>query len=839
MSTKKGIVLFTAIVLAIFFSKTVFAVWNGTFYDPGDTLNPECSPTDTDCDVRSPLTSVNISDTAYDATTWNGVTTIAPSKNAIRDQIEILVASNHNPITLGTANGLSLATQVLSLALASTSTTGALSDTDWDTFNNKAPALGADDNYVTDAQLVVIGNTSGTNTGDQVVPSNDLGAANNFLTAYNSTTGAFSKAQPTWANIDKTTSSIADITTRSHTALTDIGTNTHAQIDTFIGTTVPATYVPYTGATTNLAMGNNDVSALSFTGGSSSDMSLTPDVANDVAAVAYNFNTKNTLSGGGALHTQWAMNDVLQMSLDKSGNLTLSVATAQLILPSSNDAVTPTLAFGDGDTGFFEVSDDNLALAFAGAKYWDLTATKIASSNSTQPALLRTTPTATVPSINANNGDADTGIGSAGADIMSLIAGGIEIAQFTEATSYYSTFNGLLNAATGDETAFTLNYTTNKLTSGDDYGLKIVQTDTASPGTSYLLWAGVGATSKFSVTNAGLVTVAGNLRVAGGLISTNAAGQALTVMDSNIGTSSATMLTLTTGTWTTATGNAAISVKIAPTYNQTGTASATDLLINRTETAVGSGAQLLIDAQVGGASKFSVTNTGVVQQAGCTTAGGLDADASGNIICTPSREQFKNNIVDLNSGLSDILALRPVVYTFKPEMNMGSRTRFGFISEEVAAVASEFATYDKEGKPYGLDTNAILAETVKAIQEMNLNLDAITGATIPLPESPSESFMTAFFGKLSAWLADARNEIGDVFANAFNAKEKICVDGECLTKDDIKALLLIARPISPELIPIPEPTPEPEPTPTPEPVPEPPSAPEPEPEPILTAELAP
>jgi hypothetical protein len=30
-----------------------------------------------------------------------------------------------------------------------------------------APALGADDNYVTDAQLTVIGNTSGTNTGDQ------------------------------------------------------------------------------------------------------------------------------------------------------------------------------------------------------------------------------------------------------------------------------------------------------------------------------------------------------------------------------------------------------------------------------------------------------------------------------------------------------------------------------------------------------------------------------------------------------------------------------------------------------------------------------------------------
>lgn len=32
-----------------------------------------------------------ISDTAYDATSWNGVTTIAPSKNAVRDKIELLL----------------------------------------------------------------------------------------------------------------------------------------------------------------------------------------------------------------------------------------------------------------------------------------------------------------------------------------------------------------------------------------------------------------------------------------------------------------------------------------------------------------------------------------------------------------------------------------------------------------------------------------------------------------------------------------------------------------------------------------------------------------------------
>jgi hypothetical protein len=50
-------------------------------------------------------------------------------------------AARHNAVTLGTANGLSLSTQVLSLGLSSSTTTGALSSTDWSTFNAKQSAL--------------------------------------------------------------------------------------------------------------------------------------------------------------------------------------------------------------------------------------------------------------------------------------------------------------------------------------------------------------------------------------------------------------------------------------------------------------------------------------------------------------------------------------------------------------------------------------------------------------------------------------------------------------------------------------------------------------------------
>lgn len=64
--------------------------------------------------------------------------------NAFRDvqaQITTLGTSSHAALTIGTANGLSLAGQALSLQLATGSVPGALSAADWTTFNGKQAAL--------------------------------------------------------------------------------------------------------------------------------------------------------------------------------------------------------------------------------------------------------------------------------------------------------------------------------------------------------------------------------------------------------------------------------------------------------------------------------------------------------------------------------------------------------------------------------------------------------------------------------------------------------------------------------------------------------------------------
>jgi hypothetical protein len=119
-------------------------------------------------------------DTSADRNSWEfkapattGIATITPGTSGFTiDQ------GSHNPVTLGTANGLSLSVQELSLALADTSTTGALSDTDWNTFTTKAnPEL---DNLTTTAINVDLLPDGTRNLGDASHTWNSLAVTTVF-----------------------------------------------------------------------------------------------------------------------------------------------------------------------------------------------------------------------------------------------------------------------------------------------------------------------------------------------------------------------------------------------------------------------------------------------------------------------------------------------------------------------------------------------------------------------------------------------------------------------------------------------------------------------------------
>jgi len=67
-----------------------------------------------------------------------------------------------------------------------------------------------------------------------------------------------------------------------------------------------------------------------------------------------------------------------QVIIDSSGNVGIGVTSpaSKLNLPLENDASTPTLSFGDGDSGIYEGADDNLYISTAGSD-----AMKISSTN--------------------------------------------------------------------------------------------------------------------------------------------------------------------------------------------------------------------------------------------------------------------------------------------------------------------------------------------------------------------------------------------------------------------------------------------------------------------------
>ena len=93
-------------------------------------------------------------------TSGGGITSL----NALTDDVQTLaVGTTGDDFNIVSA----AAVHTFHLPTASATKRGALSSADWSTFNGKQAAMGVDDNYVTNAEKTVIGNTSGTNTGDE------------------------------------------------------------------------------------------------------------------------------------------------------------------------------------------------------------------------------------------------------------------------------------------------------------------------------------------------------------------------------------------------------------------------------------------------------------------------------------------------------------------------------------------------------------------------------------------------------------------------------------------------------------------------------------------------
>jgi len=106
---------------------------------------------------------------------------------------------------------------------------------------------------------------------------------------------------------------------------------------------------------------------------------------------------------------------------------------------------TTGLMFGDGDSGFYESSDDVIRVRVAGVNIALFDASTFGSTATGRPGLRWEQSTFTNPTMTPFGGDADSGLGGDGSDTLSMIAGGVEGIRLTEAVGVLQTHQ--LNAA--------------------------------------------------------------------------------------------------------------------------------------------------------------------------------------------------------------------------------------------------------------------------------------------------------------------------------------------------------------------------------------------------------
>jgi hypothetical protein len=116
------------------------------------------------------------------------------------------------------------------------------------------------------------------------------------------------------------------------------------------------------------------------------------------------------------------------------------VGANQLILSPAgiqDNAAAPSLAFGDGDSGFYESFEDTIRLTLSGVARWVFTGDRFVAHTGNGPSLQNEASLHTNPTLIPALGDPSTGIGGVTGDI-SLIVGSVEKLRITSSVHIFT-----------------------------------------------------------------------------------------------------------------------------------------------------------------------------------------------------------------------------------------------------------------------------------------------------------------------------------------------------------------------------------------------------------------
>jgi uncharacterized coiled-coil protein SlyX len=119
---------------------------------------------------------------------------------------------------------------------------------------------------------------------------------------------------------------------------------------------------------------------------------------------------------------------------------------------------------------------------------------------------------------------------------------------------------------------------------------------------------------------------------------------------------------------------------------------------------------------------------------GVAVAGGqaVAVNASGQVGIRASSARFKEAIKPMDNASEAILALQPVVFRYKKELDAEGVPQFGLVAEQVAKVNPDLVARDDQGKPFTVrydEVNAMLLNEFlkehRTVQEQNTTIEQL------------------------------------------------------------------------------------------------------------------
>ena len=650
-------------------------------------------------------------------------------------------AARHAAVTIGTANGLSLSTQALSLAAANTSTTGALTSTDWNTFNNKLSTATAASTYV--PYTGATGNvTLGTNSFTAGVGSfASSGGSNTFDINHSSGSGIAlnitkgGNGEGLYINKTSGSGNAATIigTLNATTLVKNGGTSSQflkadGSVDssTYLTTSAASsTYLPLAGGTLTGALsgtsatfsssvtannhvvsGGNNLRVLTTTNATTGYqyadfLNTSGRIVLGINGSAANGLATNSLAYGGVIYS----NNSLQLGVD--GDMKFTIASTGAATFSSSVTTNANNYFNNTSGRAFDATSDGVLMAKNGGahniifgdgnvRYYSLytpsgaaygsirnfsTSTDILSFTSGGNVGIGTTsPTAKVHAVNSGNGFIYRFAGGTSSEIT----GGI----------YASTAAGF--ASIGTQSNHPFNIFTNDLdrltvTAAGNVGIGI----TNPLGYSKLsLGTGVGA--KFLVYDNGT-------NVFAGLGQDLAAGNSTDLFAWNSGF-------LTFGKLGT---NGLTYTEWARITN------GGNLLINNTSSV---GSKLILKSD----GTTSATFACIFWDSASSDLMYVRSDGYGYLKASAwvygSDLRMKENVSNVENGLDMVLKMKPKHFDY---IN-GVKNNIGFIAQDIQEIIPEAVSItNEETGMLGLKTDFLVPYLVKAIQELKAEIDEL------------------------------------------------------------------------------------------------------------------